>query len=1005
MHAGCIQFRILGILTIGIVCSLIGCSGGGGQAASVAPPASTSSVVVSVNPGSTSLTTGTSFSLAATVSGTTDTAVSWAVDGIVGGNATVGTITGIGASVTYTAPAAAGYHVVTATSHADSSKQASSSIVVQNAASGVILSPGSTTITVGSTQAISVTISGATNANVTWTVDGVANGNATVGTITGTGNPVTYTAPATIGSHTITATSIADTTKSGSSTISVVTTQPSAGVIVAPNGVLGNPGTLAAPTTLEGAQTLIRNAISAGTSVRQVFLRGGLYPRSASLTLGAADSGTAANPVTWAAYPNEVPRLIGGTTLSPASFKLVDAADPNWSRLDPSARAQIYVADLTAYKTNLGTFTSRTDASSQLNQAMEVFVDGQPLTLARYPKAVDAAAVNLAPQATIRVSGTITPDATGDYVYKGLDAKGFPYYQLLKNGETWSIAVSATGPGWYLSNRQDLGGKGTPTTTWGDWETFMGPAGKFSQSGGSATGQPFLDPADGSLAMPGFLIIRSANSTTQLQAPDARMSRWRASEAMYYGFGYYSWAGSHSPLTSLDPATGTIQLSASSNYGLRKGQPFFLYNLLEELTDPGEYFIDRVNARLYLRPVGDVPPAEVLISLLQNPLVQMTSAQYITWQGVAFEASRDRLVSTQGCRNVLFTHCQFRNAGGYGLILNGYNNLVDACDFRQLGQGGIWVSGGDRASVTPSGTVIQNSEFQRFGRLFWTYQPGIFIHSLGDWSFNTDCIGITVQNNEIHHAPHAGLIYSGSGNTMQYNHIHDVTQWSNDAGALYTTGREWGTQGNLIKFNLIRNCGQSPFGWSLAGIYVDGSGSGSTVEANILYRSSPWVAVIHNGGRDVITRYNVFYGHSYGVDLVNFGSLANNTPGSSWNLLEKIKHFNYQTAPWSTAYPSVTAIPNDWTLLVGSHWLEPEGSVMYGNLQYGLSGDVYRQGNTMKSLGEPITWFSQVGSNLSQADPMFTDPANLNFTLKTASPMFAIPGFPGIDTTRIGIQK
>jgi hypothetical protein len=38
-------------------------------------------------------------------------------------------------------------------------------------------------------------------------------------------------------------------------------------------------------------------------------------------------------------------------------------------------------------------------------------------------------------------------------------------------------------------------------------------------------------------------------------------------------------------------------------------------------------------------------------------------------------------------------------------------------------------------------------------------------------------------------------------------------------------------------------------------------------------------------------------------------------------------------------------------------------------------------------------------------DPLFTNPANLDFSLQSGSPMFAIPGFPGINTALIGIQK
>jgi hypothetical protein len=68
-------------------------------------------------------------------------------------------------------------------------------------------------------QQFTATVSGDnSNAGVNWSVDGIAGGSQAVGNITGAGN---YFAPATAGTHTITATSVADPTKSASVTIAV----------------------------------------------------------------------------------------------------------------------------------------------------------------------------------------------------------------------------------------------------------------------------------------------------------------------------------------------------------------------------------------------------------------------------------------------------------------------------------------------------------------------------------------------------------------------------------------------------------------------------------------------------------------------------------------------------------------------------------------------------------------------------------------------------------------
>lgn len=82
----------------------------------------------------------------------------------------------------------------------------------------VTVSPASGTIAQGAQQQFTATVSGNANANVTWSVDGVAGGNATVGTIDATG---LYSAPTAAGTHTITATSVGDPTASGTVTIAI----------------------------------------------------------------------------------------------------------------------------------------------------------------------------------------------------------------------------------------------------------------------------------------------------------------------------------------------------------------------------------------------------------------------------------------------------------------------------------------------------------------------------------------------------------------------------------------------------------------------------------------------------------------------------------------------------------------------------------------------------------------------------------------------------------------
>ena len=190
----------------------------------VSPAGNTSTpsgtVAVSISPPTASLLTQGTQQFVASVQNTSNTALTWTVDGIANGNSSVGMIAGTGTSVTYIAPAAAGSHTVTATSVADSTQSASATVTV-TAAISVSISPSTASILTNSTQQFTATVQNTPNTDVTWTVDGISNGNSSTGTITGTGMTVTYTAPSSAGSHTVTVTSLADASKFASAAVTV----------------------------------------------------------------------------------------------------------------------------------------------------------------------------------------------------------------------------------------------------------------------------------------------------------------------------------------------------------------------------------------------------------------------------------------------------------------------------------------------------------------------------------------------------------------------------------------------------------------------------------------------------------------------------------------------------------------------------------------------------------------------------------------------------------------
>lgn len=134
----------------------------------------------------------------ARVSNLTNTAVNWFVNSIAGGNSTYGTISPTGL---YTAPPAGGTYHIEAVSQQEPSLTGSATVLVESATSLAFeIYPYVSSIPTGAEQPFSAQVCLVPDLNVTYTVDNIAGGNGTVGTISSTG---LYSAPATAGKHTV----------------------------------------------------------------------------------------------------------------------------------------------------------------------------------------------------------------------------------------------------------------------------------------------------------------------------------------------------------------------------------------------------------------------------------------------------------------------------------------------------------------------------------------------------------------------------------------------------------------------------------------------------------------------------------------------------------------------------------------------------------------------------------------------------------------------------------
>ncbi|MGH9573125.1 MAG: hypothetical protein ACRD40_06290 [Candidatus Acidiferrales bacterium] len=220
-----LSFAIAWIVSAAIVGCGTGTTNAPNGPANNPPPLSP--VSVTITPTAATLLLGQTKEFQATVSGSTNEAVMWEVNGQAAGSTTLGEISSNGV---YAAPEilpAPSSVTITAISVADSTASASATISIQDDLT-LAISPSSINVAENEQQTFITTISsgGHPASEVIWSVDGIAGGNTTLGTIVASAaDTAIYTAPAVIPfppTVTVTATSVADDSKTVSASVTII---------------------------------------------------------------------------------------------------------------------------------------------------------------------------------------------------------------------------------------------------------------------------------------------------------------------------------------------------------------------------------------------------------------------------------------------------------------------------------------------------------------------------------------------------------------------------------------------------------------------------------------------------------------------------------------------------------------------------------------------------------------------------------------------------------------
>ncbi len=777
---------------------------------------------------------------------------------------------------------------------------------------------------------------------------------------------------------------------------------------VSPAGLDSNPGTPAQPfKSLEKARDAARALIAKGVPAGgiAVWLKGGVYERTATLELGPLDSGTSeANTVDWRAMPGETVRITGGHKLDASKFVKVTSSSSVWGRLDASAQGQVVQIDLKALGiTDYGTLRQRGFGKTE-RAALELFIDAAPMWLARYP---DVDAHEPAQSITgneFTLYGSVSPDVAGLYTkYKVED--GVSAFKRTVGGKDFLLhrtvakdpVTGEAGWRWYLNTSANQ----ADATWWSDIKAADDTPRHFygnNKTTGTLTG---TNPA---APFHGYLNTTAPIVDASFTYGGDRPSRWTSAPDPWVDVWPCEWMEEHYPV-AIDTTLRRMTLKgASTGMALSPHQPWFAYNLLEEITQPGEWYLDRTSGILYLwPPSGFGASSDVVVSMLETPILKLAKAEFLTLRDLTFEAARHLLIESRGGRHITAEGLTLRNSGGGAMDIRDFwspqasecrdstETRLSRCVIANCGHAAVWLIGGDRKTLTPSNNTIEDCDISTYGRFQASGVMGIYIAGCG----------AIVRHNRIHHAPDRAIDYGGNDHLIELNELDHLCLLCADAAAIYTGG--WSTRGCKVKNNFFHHVRSTINGSATHGLYVDECGEGAWSEGNIFYELAG--AAHKFGGRDNVAINNVLVKCGSAVWTDSWG-LNKAQPTSSYaNYITNLNALGYQQEPWASRYPECAKIPNTWTALIQDPdtWLTPRNCTFARNLVWQESpGWIFRLDLAKKYFNNGLNLES---SNLRNQDPLFVDEANGDLTLKPNSPAFAMPGFQAIPFSQIGIRK
>ena len=569
-------------------------------------------------------------------------------------------------------------------------------------------------------------------------------------------------------------------------------------VVVSPSGDDTADGTWEAPLkTLAAALERVK-----GKGGATITLRGGAYPITAPVALTAEHSGTADRPLVLRAAKGETPVLTANKTLS-SERALWSPADPATdavaARLPKEAQGKVLVTHIGRHGLTADDMAEITDKG-----APRLFVDGEEYVLARYPNRA-ASVHDLLYFTHAYDTGTVTIREGSDLYWAWHDRAMRDFDGDLKHNVGFEIRLPnakdndecAAG---MIRKDPEAEAKSQFVLSWVN-------TGNVWYFGSIFEGWEFLYRR---LAKEteGRLWAHYAESDTEKKTP--LLGTFVPDEN-----GPYTYEGQKGYYSLKSTTYGPHGCKHSTNSPARRNT-FYLFNAIEALDEPGEWFYDVDTGLLYVYPKDEEAFYGSVIGYSGKDEYAPLTAEGLTFailDGIGIDGSNGGGVTLTDCSDVVVQHMTGKNTKKTILTLSdcrhsavlysdfsaAYSNMVTLSSQKNVG------------TLTPSMNLVQNC-------FFHDAKP-TFQYALS----NGDCRAVISHN----YFRNTCMVGAGWENLTEYNRFDGGNGDVVDGGMHYACAE--GARDNHIRYNLFHMFNQTH-----NAVYNDGMNSGNYTYGNIV---------------------------------------------------------------------------------------------------------------------------------------------------------------------------